>query len=149
MNLNCRSCRTSIPRERRGNHKQTVYSVVIEIGRGVTTKIRYSKKVLKLRDVNFHLIGFASPNAATFGLVAWQRGQLDSRVHFPRRLHNTYHIILHNTFQIKQFTNNSFQVVVEQQYLLPVVTESVVFQEPELPVWSPQLISLFLELKIQ
>ena len=23
MNLNCRSCRTSIPRKRRGNHKQT------------------------------------------------------------------------------------------------------------------------------
>ena len=26
MNLNCRSCRTSIPRKRRGNHKQTTTS---------------------------------------------------------------------------------------------------------------------------
>ena len=27
MNLNCRSCRTSIPRKRRGNHKQTFLNI--------------------------------------------------------------------------------------------------------------------------
>ena len=42
MNLNCHSCRTSIPRKRRGNHKQT--NNAINVNTIFTYKIRFNDK---------------------------------------------------------------------------------------------------------
>ena len=55
MNLNCRSCRTSIPRKRRGNHKQTNKHALlgkykIMCGNGVTKTFGNSVQV---RMANF------------------------------------------------------------------------------------------------
>ena len=59
MNLNCRSCRTSIPRKRRGNHKQTSRLL------GLTTSVSYIDGRIPIsitpkdtRSVFLHVLSF-------------------------------------------------------------------------------------------